>query len=152
MDRIDAILLELLQRDCSQSYARLAQQVGLSVTPVVQRLKRLRAQGHIRAHVALVDARSVGLRTCAFVSVMIERPAAEAAFVKRMCGLPAVQECHVTSGEYSVLLKLRVADTQALERFLAGSVRKQKGVTRVRVDIALDTPKETQTVPVAAAG
>ena len=55
----------------------VARRVGLSVTPVIEQLKKLRAQGDIRA------AHSVGLRTCAFVSVETGGPAAEAVFVKR---------------------------------------------------------------------
>lgn len=147
MDRIDARLLELLQRDCSQAYASLAEQVGLSVTPVVERLKKLRSQGHIRAHVALLDARSLGLQVCAFVRVLVERPAMEAAFVRRMASLPSVQECHVTSGEYPILLKVRVADARELEQFVNERIKAARGVLRVRVEIALATHKETSAVP-----
>jgi Lrp/AsnC family transcriptional regulator, leucine-responsive regulatory protein len=146
MDKIDARLLELLQADCTQTYADLAKQVGLSVTPVVERLKKLRSRGHIRAHVALVEPRSLGLRVCAFVAVLVERPSIEAAFVRRIVTLPAVQECHVTSGEYPILLKVRVADAAALDRFVNERVKSVKGVLRVRVEIALTTHKETAAV------
>ena len=148
MDRIDANLLELLQRDCTQSYAQLASQVGLSVTPVVERLKKLRAKGHIRAHVALVDPRSLGLQLCAFIAVLVERPAVEAALVRRIARLPAVQECHIISGDYPILLKIRVADTGELERFVNETVKGTKGVLRVRVETVLATRKETQAIPV----
>jgi Lrp/AsnC family transcriptional regulator, leucine-responsive regulatory protein len=150
MDRIDAQLLDLLQHDCTQSYANLAEQVGLSVTPVVERLKKLRSRGHIRAHVALVDPRSLGLHICAFVGVLVERPAIEAAFIRRMASLPEVQECHVTSGEYPILLKMRVTDARELEQFVNERVKATKGVLRVRIEIALATYKETQVVPVHA--
>jgi Lrp/AsnC family leucine-responsive transcriptional regulator len=147
MDKIDAQLLEMLQRDCTQSYAELASQVGLSATPVVERLKKLRSR-HIRAHIALVDPRSLGLQICAFVSVLVERPGVQAAFVKRMAKLPAVQECHVTSGEYPILLKVRAADAQGLEAFVSRHIRTFQGVLRVRVEIALATHKETPAIPV----
>ena len=150
MDRIDAQLLELLQRDCTQSYADLAKQVGLSITPVVERLKKLRSRGHIRAHVALVDPRSIGLQICAFVGVLVEKPSIEAAFVRSMASLPEVQECHITSGEYPILLKVRVSDARGLDRFVKERVNAFKGVLRVRIEIALTTNKETQCVPVRA--
>lgn len=150
MDRIDAQLLELLQRDCTQSYADLAKQVGLSITPVVERLKKLRSRGHIRAHVALVDPRSIGLQICAFVGVLVEKPSIEAAFVRSMASLPEVQECHITSGEYPILLKVRVSDARGLDRFVKERVKAFKGVLRVRIEIALTTNKETQCVPVRA--
>lgn len=150
MDRIDAQLLELLQRDCTQSYADLAKQVGLSITPVVERLKKLRSRGHIRAHVALVDPRSIGLQICAFVGVLVEKPSIEAAFVRSMASLPEVQECHITSGEYPILLKVRVSNARGLDRFVKERVKAFKGVLRVRIEIALTTNKETQCVPVRA--
>src|SRR3984885_2948913 len=146
MDRIDAQLLELLQNDCSQGYASLAEKLGLSAAPVVERLKKLRSQGHIRAHVALLDPRALGLQVCAFVGVLVERPAVEAAFVRRMARLPAVQECHATSGEYPILLKVRVKDASELERFVKEQIKAAKGVLRIRVEVALATHKETQAV------
>ena len=150
MDQIDAQLLELLQRDCTQSYADLAKQVGLSITPVVERLKKLRSRGHIQAHVALVDPRSIGLQICAFIGVLVERPSIEAALVRSMTSLPEVQECHITSGEYPILLKVRVSDARALEQFVKERIKATRGVLRVRIEIALTTHKETQSVPINA--
>ena len=69
-----------------------------------------------------------------------------------MSSLPALQEFHLTSGEYSVLLKVRVADSQELDRFLSERVKTARGVVRVRAEIVLQTRKETHTVPVSGKG
>jgi Lrp/AsnC family leucine-responsive transcriptional regulator len=148
MDDIDVTLLRLLQRDCTRSYAELGKEVGLSVTPVVERLKKLRARGHIRAHVALVEPRSLGLNICAFVAVLAERASMEAAFVKEIVKRTEVQECHITSGEYPILLKIRVADAGELERFVNENIKEARGILRVRVDITLSTFKETPALPI----
>jgi Lrp/AsnC family transcriptional regulator, leucine-responsive regulatory protein len=148
MDEIDATLLRLLQRDCSRSYADLGREVGLSVTPVVERLKKLRARGHIRAHVALVEPHLLGLHVCAFVGVLAERASMEAAFVKEIVKRAEVQECHLTSGEYPILLKIRVADAGELERFVNENIKAAKGILRVRIDVTLSTYKETPAVPI----
>ena len=148
MDKIDAQLLEILQRDCSQPYSELAKQVGLSITPVVERLKKLRARGYVRAHVALVDPRSLGYHISAFVAVELDPAILEANFIRQLGRHPNVQEFHGITGEYSVLLKIRALDAEALERFINEHIRLVKGVRRVRVELALSTHKETSALPV----
>jgi Lrp/AsnC family leucine-responsive transcriptional regulator len=71
LDSTDARLLNLLQHDSSQSLAMLGRQVGLSVSAVNERLKKLRARGDVRACVDLIDPRTVGYSTCAFVRVAV---------------------------------------------------------------------------------
>src|SRR5262249_54867482 len=77
LDAPDARLLELLQHDCSRSLAELGAAVGLSVSAVNERLKKLRARGHVRAYVALIDPRAAGYGTCAFVQLRVDGKANE---------------------------------------------------------------------------
>jgi len=150
MDEIDRELLALLQEDCRTSYADLGSRVGLSISAVNERLKKLHARGVIRGCVAVLQPRAVGLDVCAFVQVLIERPEHNEAFLAAIAEMPAVLECHHVTGDFSYLLKVRVADTAALETFLSREVKGLAGVARTQTLIALSSPKETPTLDLAA--
>lgn len=150
MDLIDRQIVALLQRDCRLSYADLGGRVGLSVSAVNERLKKLAARGVLRAFVAVVDAQAVGFGLCAFVQVLVDRPEQEGAFVARMTQTPEVQECHHVTGDYSYLLKIRARDTSHLETLLGDRVKSLPGVVRTQTIVVLSTPKESTEVPVTS--
>lgn len=142
LDTIDHQLLVLLQDNCLLSYGDLGERVGLSVSAVNERLKKLRAQGIIRRSVAIVDPHALGLHICAFVEVSIERAKRVAAFAKEMQARPEVLECHRLASDATFLLKVRVASTEELERFLSEQVLSTRGIARTRVTVVLATKKE----------
>jgi Lrp/AsnC family transcriptional regulator, leucine-responsive regulatory protein len=152
VDRIDRQLLALLQQDSRVSLADLGQRVGLSISAVNERPKKLHARRVLRGFVALVDPPSVGLGLAAFVQVALDRPEREAAFVRRVAASPEVQECHHVTGDFSYLLEVRVRDTAHLEAFLGEEVKSTPGVVRTQTIVALSTRKETAAVSVAPAG
>lgn len=147
LNSIDARLLDLLQRDCSQSLAELGSRVGLSISAVNERLRKLRARGHVRAYVALVDPQSLGYATCAFVLVAIESKKNEKTFVEAIVKLPEVEECHHVSGEFPYLLKVWARDIQELE--LLDDKLKELGVIRTQISVVLSSPKDRVTGLVA---
>lgn len=142
IDSTDARLLNLLQQDSSQSLATLGRQVGLSVSAVNERLKKLRARGDVRAYVALIDPQTVGYSTCAFVRVAVEGQRDERDFVESVLKMPEIEECHRISGEFPVLLKMWAHDLQHLERLLDGTIRTHSGVRRTEVSVVLSSPKD----------
>jgi Lrp/AsnC family leucine-responsive transcriptional regulator len=150
MDEVDRALLLLLQEDCRMSYGDLGNRVGLSISAVNERLKKLHARGVIRGCVAVLEPRAVGLDVCAFVQVLIERPEHNEGFLESIGAMPAVLECHYLTGEFSYLLKVRVADTAALESFLSRELKGLAGVVRTHTAIALSSAKETTVLDLAS--
>lgn len=149
MDAIDRRIIAMLQRDSRLSYADLGGEVGLSVSAVNERLKKLTNRRVLRAFVGVVDPQAVGLALCAFLQVLIERPEHEGGFLTRVVDMPEVQECHHVTGDYSYLLKVRVRDTAHFEALLGG-LKSLPGVARTQTIVVLSTRKETTEVPVAA--
>jgi Lrp/AsnC family leucine-responsive transcriptional regulator len=152
LDRRDRDILVLVQRDAKLSQAEIARRVGLSTAAVNERLKKLEHAGVIRRWVALADPRSLGAAVTAFVEVFIEHPRFERAFIERMQALDEVQECHHITGEFSLLLKLRVRDMEALQQLLIQQLNGCEGVRQTRTVVVLSTSKEECFVPAAAPG
>lgn len=151
MDETDVTLLELLQADDRLSFADLGKRVGLSISGVNARIKKLRSAGYVRAFAAQLDPKRVGLDLCAFIQVVLERPEHDVPFVEAVLANPAILECHHVTGEFSYLLKVRVPSTAALERLITVDVKRLPGVVRTFTTIALSSPKESTRLDIRGA-
>jgi Lrp/AsnC family leucine-responsive transcriptional regulator len=151
LDGTDRQVLALLQESAKLPQAEIARRVGLSTAAVNERIHKLEAQGVIRRWVALLDDRQVGNDITAFIEVFIEHPRREREFVELMQQLDEVQECHYVTGEFSCLVKVKVADRQALRGLVLDRLNALEGVRQTRTLIVLETTKETtrQALPLA---
>jgi len=141
MDKIDYALLALLQEDAARPCAELGGLVGLSASSVNDRLHKLRARGVIRRHTVEADPAALGLDLLAYVLVVVAGN--EIAFREAMRDCSEVLECHHVTGEFSYLLKLRLENTGALERFLAERLKPLEAIGRTHTLITLSSVKET---------
>jgi Lrp/AsnC family transcriptional regulator, leucine-responsive regulatory protein len=149
IDERDSQILQLVQRDASLAQAEIARQVGLSTAAVHERLKKLEASGIIRRWTAVVDGAAVGASIAAFVEVFLDHPRHERALIDRVAGLDEVLECHHVTGEFSLLLKVRVRSMEALRQLLLHQLTSLDGVSRTRTVVVLSTVKEeTYVMPV----
>lgn len=143
MDAIDRQLLDALQVDSSQSYAALGERVGLSVSAVNDRVRKLRDQGIIRHYGISVDPAAVGQTLVGFVWLKTDIGKGSKKLVKAATARPEVQELHHITGKYSYLVKLRVADLAQFEELLRDEIRNWPNVVEAVPHIALSTAKES---------
>lgn len=118
LDARDRALLALLAQDATQSYVELGKLINLSAPAVHERVKRLRADGVIKATVAALDGIKLGRPFLAFVHV----DTTSYSVAKQFLALKAfdeVEEIHTTTGDSAILLKVRTQDTRSFERLLA---------------------------------
>lgn len=148
MDEHDRQLLKLVQTNSKLSYAELGEGVGLSISAVNERLKKLQAQGMIRDYVARLNPAGLGLDLLAFVAVVLAEPRHEPGFLERIAAVPEIQECHHVTGDFSYLLKVRVKNTSALEKLLKEQLKTIPGLVRTYTSIVLSTAKETTALPI----
>ena len=151
MDEIDRKIAIAVQQDGAAGLAELAKIAGLSVSATAERQKRLEERGTIRGWHAALDPAQVGCPLLAFVRLALKPGKHDASFRASMAAHPAVLECHHMTGNWSYLLKLRLADMAALEAFTSSELRSLPGLERLAVDVALSSLKETHLLPVAPA-
>ena len=154
IDERDRQILHLVQRDASLAQAEIARQVGLSTAAVHERLKKLEASGVIRRWTAVVDPRSgrrQRSRRSSRCSSIIRGTSRR--LLERVATLDEVLECHHVTGEFSLLLKVRVHDMEALQQLLLHQLGSLEGVSRTRTVVVLSTVKEeTYVAPVVEGG
>lgn len=145
LQKVDRDLLAALNRDGRMSLTDLAEQVGLSVSAVHQRVRRLEKQGLISGYVAHVRADMVGLALTAFVSITPTDHGAPDDAPERLAHLDAIEACYSVAGEESYILKVRVASPDKLE-LLLNEIRAAAGVS-TRTTVVLSTPYEHRPLP-----
>jgi Lrp/AsnC family leucine-responsive transcriptional regulator len=148
LDAKDLAILELLQRNGDWSHAEIGRHIGLSVSAVNDRIRRLVASKTIEAWTARISPAALGLHLLAFVKVLIDRSEDIPAFVESIGAYPEVQECHHLAGEWNYLLKVRVATTAELEQFISSKLKNTLKVTRTFTSISLDSIKDTHALPI----
>ena len=148
MNDADRKIVLLLQEDSRLSYAELGKQVGLSVSAVNERIKKLQAQGVIEKYVALINPEKAGIDVHAFVQVLIDRPENEAIFIHRIQEIDEVQECHCITGEYGFLLKVHAKNTSQFETLLKEKIKPVKGVVRTHTLVVLSSQKKSTKVAI----
>ena len=125
-DDIDKELLKLLQTDSKRTNKALAYALGLSVTAVYERIKKLEKNGVINKYVALVDKNAVNKDFVAFCHVKLIQHSQDyvVKFEREVRKLQEVLECYHLSGDYDYLLKVLVEDMQEFRDFMVNKLTK----------------------------
>lgn len=149
LDRIDLAILRALQNDARMPNAQLADQVGLSPSPCLRRVKRLQQQGLIRGFATLLEPRAVGLGVNVFVSVTLNdqaRPELEQ-FEAQVADCPEVMECYLMTGDFDYLLRVVATDLDAYQRFLIERLTRIPGVANIKSSFALKQVIQRHALP-----
>ncbi|TLY96091.1 MAG: winged helix-turn-helix transcriptional regulator [Gammaproteobacteria bacterium] len=119
LDRTDRRLLARLQQDGRAAVSQLAREVHLTVTPTLERVRRLESAGYIEGYFARLSPGRLGLGLLAYVEVLLDRttPDAFERFKQVMLAHDEVMECHMVAGGFDYLLKVRVTDMESYRRF-----------------------------------
>lgn len=141
MDTIDRKILDILKDDGRATAAEVGRRVNLSLPASAERIRKLEAGGVIEKYAAKVNRKSVGFTLLAFLLVSIDRTESIEGFTEATVQFPQVLECHHVAGEYDYLLKVLVADAEALDAFLK-ELKRIPGVLRTNTIVALHTLKE----------
>ena len=140
VEEIDRAIVAALAADGRLSYTDLAERVGLSVSAVHQRVRRLEQRGVIKGYAARLSYEALGLPLTAFVAIRPLDPSQPDDAPERLAGLHEIEACYSVAGEDFYLLLCRVASPGDLERLLQ-EIRSAANVT-TRTTVVLSTPYE----------
>jgi Lrp/AsnC family transcriptional regulator, leucine-responsive regulatory protein len=142
LEPIDQAIARELSADGRCSFTDLAERVGLSVSAVHQRVRRLEQRGVIRGYTAQLNAEVIGLPLTAFISLTPIDPAAPDDYPQRLKHIREIESCYSVAGDKSYILLVRVASPAALEDLLR-QIREAAKVS-TRTTVVLSTPYEAR--------
>ena len=138
IDGIDKILLNELMKDARVSINLLSKQVGISGAAVHQRLKKLEKSGLIQGSQIMINPKKLGYTTLAFVGIYLDKAMNNPSAVAQLQKINEVLECHYTTGDWSVLVKILCKDNEHLMTLLNNQIQKIAGISRTETFISLD--------------
>jgi DNA-binding Lrp family transcriptional regulator len=156
LDSSDIALLGVLQRDSKKTAKDLGRDLDMPVTTVYAKIRRMEELGLIKRYTAILDAPKLGFTATAFVLATFSyRSSAGAEFTlsqrevaKEVATFPEVQEVHVISGDWDLLIKVKTTDIDAVGRFVVDKLRTVRGIEKTVTCMVFDTAKETSEISI----
>ena len=139
-DEIDRDIISMLQLDGRASASFIAQEIGMSIPTVTDRIKKLQESGVIIGYTAILDHRKVGLDVCAFITIISESSSHYSDVVRESNKTSEIVQCFTTTGNGSHVLLAITENTITLEKLLR-KVQSWPGVIRTETQMVLSSYK-----------
>lgn len=150
LDHIDRSILALLQENARTPNSEIARRVGLAPSAILERIRKLERTGIIRGYEPRIDPHALDAGLVAFVFVHAEERIGGLEAGREIARLPEVQEVHQIAGEDCYLVKVRVANTEALGALLRDGIGAIKTIRATRTTIVLSSLKDHAPLPTGA--
>lgn len=145
LDKTDLKILKLLQQNARMPMTELAETVGLSTTPVTERVRRLEREGYITGYHARLNPHALGQTLLVFVEIKLQSKSGNIFedFRREASRIPQILECHLVSGEYDYLIKVRLPDMSAYRDILGRILLQLPAAAESRSYVVMEEVKES---------
>ena len=149
LDKIDRRILDLLQHNGRLSMTELADAVGLTVTPCIDRVRRLERDGVITGYHAQVSPAALDAGLLVFVEISMSSKSSRTFedFRREVLCVPQVLECHLVSGDFDYMVKARIKEISQYRNLLGDILLRLPGVTQTKSCVVMEEVKETHFIP-----
>jgi DNA-binding Lrp family transcriptional regulator len=149
LDTIDRGILKILETDAKTGAKTIAEQLGLTKTPVYERIKRLEKEGYIKGYVAILDTDKIerSITVFSFVSLEAQKGSFMDDFLGRIQQLEEITACYVVGGEFDFLLKVTVKNLDAYYDFAKSKIASLPNIGAVKSAFVLNEAKNNQRFP-----
>lgn len=153
LDKRDVKILKLLQKNCKMTAREIAKNIGSPITTVYSKIKRMEQLGIIKQYKAILDSKQLDKGTTAFILVSFacrpggrEKPLSQRDVARQIAAFPEVQEVHIITGGWDILIKVRADHVDTLGKLVMDKLRMVEGVENTLSCIVYETVKETTDV------
>jgi DNA-binding Lrp family transcriptional regulator len=161
LDDKDVAILNLIQNDSKLTAKKISKKIDSPITTVFAKTKRMEELGVIRGYRAILSPSKLDLSTAAFILASVSyraegdnAPISQRAVAERIAKFPEVQEVHIITGDWDLLVKLRAENVDSVGKFVVDKLRLIKGLEKTLTCMVFETVKETTEValPMRKAG
>lgn len=144
VDGIDKKILRFLMADARKPILEIARNIGISGAAIHQRLRKLEKSGLIAGSKFVINPKILGYTTMAYIGIFLDKAMSNPRAVKALQTIPEVLECHYTTGNWSILIKVLCRDNEHLMHVLNKNIQQIEGVSRTETFISLDQQIDRQ--------
>ena len=150
LDKLDRNILKILQEDGRIAMKDLAERVGLTVTPCIERVKRMERDRVITGYYARVDPAQLGAALLVFVEITLGNKSGNMfdQFRREVQKIPEVLECHLVSGDFDYLIKARIGEMADYRKLLGDILLQLPGAVQSKSYVVMEEIKETLKIAV----
>ncbi len=145
LDEINVKILNCLRENSRENASVISEKVGLSVSAVIERIKKLEANELIQKYTVVFDKNKIGRDVTALMQVTLDHPKYTENFISKVKSNNDVLECHYLAGNYDFLIKICTNSTESLEKIL-NKIKAIEGVSKTTTMIVLSTVKNEYSV------
>ena len=106
LDKLDKQILRMIAEDARVPFLEVARACNVSGAAIHQRIQKLNSLGIIKGSKFIIDPEKIGYETCAFIGLNLRNPENFDSVVKRLKDIPEVVECHYTTGDFDLFIKI----------------------------------------------
>ena len=155
LDEKDQAILQLIQENSKLTANQIAKKVNAPITTVFAKIKRMEEHGIIKQYRAIVAPEKLDLGTAAFILASVSyttsgpdgTPVSQRNVAEEIARFPEVQEVHIITGNWDLLIKLRAENVDAIGKFVVDKLRLIKGLEKTLTCMVFETVKETTSLP-----
>ena len=147
IDGTDKKIIRILSDNARTSYLEIARQCGMSGAAIHQRVARLEKEGIIAGSGIKLSPRKMGYTTCAFIGVFLEQARMYNTVIDELNKIHELVECHYTTGNYAIFLKIYCRDNQHLMEILSDRIQKIDGISSTETFISLEQGISRELLP-----
>ena len=154
LDEKDQAILQLIQENSKLTANQIAKKINSPITTVFAKTKRMEELGIIKQYRAILSPEKLSLGTAAFILASVSyttktdgTPISQRDVAKEIAQFPEVQEVHIITGDWDLLVKLRSENVDAIGKFVVDKLRLIKGLEKTLTCMVFETVKETTSLP-----
>jgi Lrp/AsnC family transcriptional regulator for asnA, asnC and gidA len=147
IDSLDRKILSILTKNARMPFLEVARECDVSGAAIHQRVQRLTKLGIISGSQFRVDPKKLGYSTCAYIGIFLDNAALFNSVSEKLMKIPEITQCHYTTGQYAMFLKVYTRDNDHLRTVLSEKIQSIPGIMRTETFISLDVMVSRQ-IPV----
>jgi|SRR5690554_461218 len=147
LDEIDLKILDIITQNARTPFKDVAKEVGISRAAVHQRVNRMFDLGVITGSGYQINPTKVDFKTCSYIGIFLEKGSLFSEVVEDLKLIPEIVECHYTTGQYAIFVKVYARDNEHLKDILSSSIQKIQGISSTETFISLEQSFK-RTIPV----
>jgi DNA-binding Lrp family transcriptional regulator len=156
LDEKDLAILSVIQSDCKLTAREIARKIDSPITTVFAKIKRMEEMGIIKNYRAILNAQKLNSGTTAFILASVSYRTkndstliSQREIAKEIAKFPEVQEVHIITGDWDLLIKLKAENVDVIGKFVIDRLRLVRGIEKTLTCMVFETCKETTEIPIS---
>ncbi|MFW5656889.1 MAG: Lrp/AsnC family transcriptional regulator [Bacteroidota bacterium] len=144
IDSLDRKILAILTENGRIPFLEVARECNVSGAAIHQRVQKLTKMGVISGSQFNIDPGRIGFKTCAYVGIFLDNASLFNDVLEKLSKIPEITQCHYTTGEYAMFVKVYAYDNKHLKQVLADKLQSINGIARTETFISLEVMIDRQ--------